>query len=219
MIKVKICGLFVVEHALAASEAGADFLGLVFAPSWRQITPEKALPLVEAVNSQANHPAVVGVFVNTEAKEVNLIASYCRLDWVQLSGDETWKYCQEIKQPIIKAIHISAKSTAEDIFSEMETGYQFRQKERLIYLLDTQVKDAYGGTGQTFNWELVKEIAAGFPVIIAGGLTPANVSQLVKEVHPWGVDVSTGVESNGQKDPSKIRTFIKTVRQVEKNAN
>ena len=87
-------------------------------------------------------------------------------------------------------------------------------KQELIYLLDSPVRDAYGGTGQAFNWQLANEVSARFPVIIAGGLTPANVGQLVKEAQPWGVDVSTGIETNGRKDASKIRAFIEAVRRA-----
>ncbi len=215
MTRVKICGIRHKTHALAAVEAGADFVGLVFAPSRRQVSPQKALPLVEAVRGLGSRPAVVGVFVNAPAEEVNDIANYCQLDWVQLSGDETWQYCQELKKAIIKVIHVSSGQKTDEILADIETGYQLLPEKELVCLLDSRVGEAYGGTGQVFNWQMAIEVSVRFPVMIAGGLTPANVARLIREVQAWGVDVATGVESNGQKDASKIRAFVKAVRSTQ----
>ena len=217
MIRVKICGIKEIEHAIAASKAGADFLGLVFVPSRRQVSAERALHIVETVHSLENKPKVVGVFTNLAVEEVNRIADYCQLDWVQLSGDETWQYCQQIERPVIKVVHVSKNQMAEQVLGDIEMGYRLCRDERLICLLDSQVDAAYGGTGKAFDWHLAMEVSTRFPVIIAGGLTADNVGQLIKEAKPWGVDVSTGVETGGRKDAVKINGFIETVRKADSN--
>ncbi len=219
MTKVKICGLSEIEHAMVAGKAGADFLGLVFAPSRRQVSPQKALPIVEAVHGLRPRPAIVGVFVNSSAQEINRTADYCRLDWVQLSGDETWSCCQDIERPVIKVIHVLPGRTTREILADMERHYQLSATRSLICLLDSKVRDAYGGTGQAFDWQLAEEVSARFPVIIAGGLTAKNVGQLIKQVRPWGVDISSGLETSGQKDALKIRAFVKAVRSADKDVN
>jgi len=212
--RVKICGLSEIEPALAAGKAGADYLGLVFAPSRRQVNPERASQIVAAISSLRPRLAIVGVFVNSAAQEVNHIADYCRLDWVQLSGDETWRYCRNIERPVIKVIHVPTGKKVEPILKKIDMGYRLYSERELICLLDSQVRSTYGGTGQTFDWQLAEEVSARFPVIIAGGLTPANVEQLVRKIQPWGVDVSSGVETNGRKDTSKISAFIEAVRRA-----
>ena len=216
MAKIKICGLTNEEDAIAAAGAGVDFLGLVFASSKRQLSPEKALQIVKAVHKLNQRPLIVGVFVNLAAGEVNGIAGYCRLYLVQLSGDESWSYCLDIERPLIKVIHIETSQTASQVFSEIEEGYKVGLKQRPICLLDTKTGDVYGGSGRVFNWRLAEEASGRYPLIIAGGLSPQNVGKMVKQVNPWGVDVSSGVESGGIKDIKKINDFIKAVRQAEK---
>lgn len=216
MTKIKICGLSEIEHALAAAEAGADFLGMVFASSRRQVAPEKARQIVEAVRKLNNHPPVAGVFVNLAAKEVNKIASFCGLDYIQLSGNESWQDCLDIEKPVIKAIRVATGYSAYDYIKEIEKGHRLLGTGRLLNLLDTFSPEAYGGTGQTFDWSLAKEVSARFPVMIAGGLTPENVTDLIKQARPWGVDVSSGVETDGKKDIAKIKDFIQKVRSADK---
>ncbi len=231
MTRVKICGIRDKACALAAVEAGADFIGLVFAPSQRQVTPAKAVEIASAVKKSSNttRPSpdkrgrwegplssaqVVGVFVNVPSSEVNEIADFCALDWVQLSGDESWEYCREIARPIIKAIRVGQQSP-EEIYAELAAGSKLLPTQRFITLLDSQVEGKYGGTGATFNWELAQQVAERFPVIIAGGLDAENVAQAIETVAPWGVDVSSGVEVGGAKDIGKIRAFLEAVRKAD----
>ncbi len=213
MTRVKICGIKEKAHALAVIEAGGDFIGLVFAPSQRQVTPAQAQDIVSVVKEH-NKTAMVGVFVNMPAHEVNRIADTCNLDWVQLSGDESWEYCRQITRPIIKAVRIGS-GHPEEICANLATGSRLLSSQRHIYLLDSRVEGRYGGSGKTFDWGLARQAAEQFPVIIAGGLTPENVSQAIKTVTPWGVDVSSGVEVDRVKDIVKIRVLIEAVRRTD----
>ncbi|MBI2831292.1 MAG: phosphoribosylanthranilate isomerase [Chloroflexi bacterium] len=216
MTRVKICGLMEVEHALAAAEAGADYIGTILAPSKRRISPEKASQIVDAVRKLKKRPKVVGVFVNSSAEEVNRIAEECKLDLVQLSGDEFWDYCRNIAKPIIKVIHVRGDKTIGEVMLEIEKGYRLSLKQDPIVMLDSHdASGRYGGTGRKFDWQLAKEVSARFPIMVAGGLDITNVGQLLRQVHPWGVDVSSGVETNGVKSIEKIKDFIKTVRSID----
>ena len=216
MTRVKICGIKEEVHALAAVEAGADFIGLVFAPSRRQVSTEKAREIVGTVKKSSSVIKTVGVFVNTPASEVNKIADFCGLDWVQLSGDESWEYCHQITRPVIKAIRISQQHR-EKVYTELTAELKELCPQRFIVLLDSQVEGQYGGTGVTFNWSLARQVAKEVPVIIAGGLNSRNVAQTIEIAAPWGVDVSSGVETDGTKDIAKMKAFIEAVRRTDDN--
>ena len=194
--RVKIDGFKEEEHILAAAEAGADFVGMIFAPGKRQVTQEKATTLVKAVRELDKPPAVVGVFVNTPADEVNRTAEKCELDLVQLSGDEDWQYCLDIDKPVIKVIHVADSDTVDSIVATIEEGYNILQGKDVTYLLDTKSDDAYGGTGQSFSRHIAAGVAGRIPVFIAGGLNPDNVAGVVEEVHPWGTIRRAAPETN-----------------------
>jgi len=215
MTRVKICGIKEKAHALGASRAGADFIGLVMAPSPRQVTVAQAQEIVGALREQHEPVEVVGVFVNMPAPAVNRIARACNLDWVQLSGTETWAYCQMIDRPLIKVVHIEAGQSPEEVRDRLAQGSQALSQQEHRYLLDSRLGDRYGGTGITFDWGLAGEVAREFPLIIAGGLTPENVGEAIKTAAPWGVDVSSGVEVDRVKSTVRIKAFIEAVRRAD----
>jgi phosphoribosylanthranilate isomerase len=217
MTHIKICGIKEEEHARVLAEAGIDFIGLVFASSPRQVTRAQARKIAAAVKKFKNGPETVGVFVNTPAATIRQTAETCGLDWVQLNGDEPWALCRELDLPVIKVIRVSRTHKAEQICSDLEYGDKLLAKRKHIFLLDANARDKYGGTGTKFDWKLAVPIARRLPVIIAGGLTPDNVKEAVKLIKPWGVDVSSGVETKGAKDMRKIMNFINSVREADAN--
>lgn len=217
MTRIKICGIKEERHALAAAKAGADFIGLVFAPSPRRISLEQAQKIAMAVK-QSGHPTeIVGVFANSLAATVNLIAENCYLDRVQLSGDESWEYCREIARPLIKAVRVKRGQSASEVCAYLAEGTSALSRQKHDFLLDPKIRGKYGGTGTRLDWNLARQVAGEFPVILAGGLTPENVSTALKKVSPWGIDVSSGVEVGGVKHVARIRAFIKAVRRFDEH--
>lgn len=200
MTRVKICGLQTIEHALGAVEAGANALGFVFAPSSRRVTPETARTIIQNLPPFVS---TVGVFVDEDPKVVDHIARFCSLDMLQLHGSESPDYCRRFgARRVIKALRISDRNSLDK--AEGYRGFSL--------LLDTYVPGAQGGTGKTFDWSLAREAKVFGPVILAGGLNPGNVTQAVREADPFAVDVSSGVETDGVKDPVKMRKFIDELR-------
>lgn len=212
MTRVKICGLKDKAHALVAAEAGADFIGMVFAPCPRQVTVAQAYEIAQAVRKSRSAVQVVGVFVDTAPPVINQIADAC-LDWVQLSGNESWELCRQIKKPVIKAVRMGKEP--KKLATIMATGEKMLDGLKHLYLLDSDVRGKFGGTGTTFDWSQARPLTGAFPVVIAGGLTPQNVAQAIKIAAPWGVDVSSGVETDGVKDVAKITAFIEAVRRAD----
>ncbi len=221
---VKICGLREMASVNAAVEAGADFIGVVFAESPRRATLAQARAIrsrlgprvevldataeaVTAARRSAGQPLLVGVFADQPPEEMNRIAQAADLDLVQLSGGEDPVLVARLVRPALRAVHVGADDTPERVLARARAA-------RAILLLDTRDAARRGGTGRTFDWRIATAVARQAPLMLAGGLTPATVGDAVRTVRPWAVDVSSGVETDGAKDVAKIRAFIDAVRTV-----
>ncbi|MBF0429179.1 MAG: phosphoribosylanthranilate isomerase [Magnetococcales bacterium] len=203
MPRIKICGITNVEDAQAAVEAGADALGFVFySRSKRYVTPGDVAKILKDIPPFIT---ITGLFVNSSREEILTIASSCRLDVIQLHGDETPGECRRLPGRVIKAIRVAGPKDLHGL-------------ERFpvnALLLDAKVQDHYGGSGCLFDWSLLANFNPAVPLILAGGLNPDNVTMAVQQVHPYAVDVSSGVESSpGIKDHKKMVQFIRCVRQA-----
>jgi phosphoribosylanthranilate isomerase len=228
-----------VDDALVAAEAGADFVGLVFAESPRRVTTEEAIEIVRALGAPLREleqagppphyegdegdvmawfrhgaqalerllarkrPLTVGVFQDQRLEEVNSVADEVGVDLIQLSGGESWRDCLLVNRQVIKGVDAEPFASAEDLLVGLEAG------TAVACLLDSS-----RGHGERADWSLAAGVAARLPVILAGGLTPENVAEAVRQVRPWGVDVSSGVESEGAKDPEKIRSFVAAAKEA-----
>jgi phosphoribosylanthranilate isomerase len=218
MVRVKICGIGTVEVALAAVEAGAHALGFVFAPSPRQVAPREAERIVGTLPPFISK---VGVFVDTPRREVAEIAEVCRLDVLQFHGRETPDYCRGWRQQVVKSFRVRDGSVLE----------QLDRYDVDACLLDAFVLGQAGGTGQCFDWSLIRQTAVPDPlvyapaealtrsatsrrIILAGGITPDNVEQAIRQTMPYAIDVSSGVETSGIKDHDKIRALLTVVRRI-----
>lgn len=213
-MKVKICGITTLDDAQAAIEAGADMLGFNFYPaSPRYIAPEYCGRMVSAlitrVTRHPSPPTLVGVFVNTPAPEVASMMAYCSLDLAQLSGDEPAETLSLLGGRAYKAIQPLTLGLAEEGAGRYTSGACGRP----ALLVDTPHQRLYGGTGRPGDWSVASHIANVYPILLAGGLTPENVSGAVQKVMPWGVDVASGVESSpGVKDYRKMQAFVHAAR-------
>ncbi len=206
MIRVKICGITRTSDAAWAALCGADALGFVFADSSRRVKPEKAASIIRRLPPFISS---VGVFVNAPLSEVRRILRICPLDVLQFHGEEDDEYCGRFRKccKIVKVIRVS-----DNIPPAVFRSYRNAD----AFLLDTFVAGKHGGTGRTFNPSLLAGIKTAKPLIIAGGLNPENIRQMLNRFRPFGVDVSGGVEARpGKKDPGLVRRFIRYVKMIE----
>ena len=199
MVKVKICGICDSDGAAAAIEAGADLLGFHFCSSQRQVSPEEAKAIIDGLSLR---PTIVGVFIDLEAEEVRQIADFVGLDLLQLHGSEQPGF--EAGRPLMKVLKVK-----DDQVPDVDAWPD-------PIMLDSWSADQRGGTGRAWDWNQARDVLAARQVFIAGGLEPGNVGKVVSAFKPYGVDVSSGVESAVRvKDPDKVRAFVHAARLAE----
>jgi phosphoribosylanthranilate isomerase len=210
MTRVKICGIRTLEHAAAALEAGADYLGFIFyPPSHRYVEPTHVGEIVAACRERFGNQtrwSAVGVFVDMPLAEAQAVCATARLDLAQLCGAEDREYAVQLGTPVVRVVHVDGGGLPTAPTSADTHGARH-------VLLDAKADGRYGGTGTTYPWAAVRDAAA--LAFLAGGLTPANVAEAIETARPWAVDVSSGVETDRQKDPALIRAFISEVRRVD----
>jgi phosphoribosylanthranilate isomerase len=212
LVRVKICGITNVEDALAATEAGADLLGFNFyPPSPRYVTMERAGEIIAALlrseggRDRQQPIRTVGVFVDEELDRVREAIRECDLDYAQLHGEEPPEYVAALEGRAIKALRVRSEADIERLAAYSASAY----------LLDAYHATKSGGTGQAWDWGLATAAKQYGPIIVAGGLTPDNVAEVVRQVQPYGVDVSSGVESTpGRKDIAKVQRFVAAAKGV-----
>ncbi len=203
--RVKVCGITRIEDGLAATSFGADAIGFVFyAPSPRYVAPTHAREIAAAI---APFVSTVGLFVDADVATVSNVLQTIRLDYLQFHGDESPEYCAQFGVPFLKAIRVKP---GVDL---LQYAAEFHAAKAI--LLDAFVEGTHGGTGQRFDWQLIPRNLP-LPVIWSGGLVPGNVTDAIRKVMPWAVDVSSGVEiAKGVKDAGKIEQFMRGVRNAD----
>jgi len=202
MTRVKICGITRVEDGLACAQLGADAIGLVFyAPSPRHVSVEQARAIMAVLPPFIT---TVGLFVDADSTEVSAVLRQLPLDLLQFHGSESPDYCQGFSRPYLKAVRVKPG------LDLVQYAAQYERAKGL--LLDAHVEGIAGGTGQAFDWNLIPA-RLPLPIVLSGGLHPANVTEAIKRVQPAAVDISSGVESTkGIKDAAKIAAFMQGVR-------
>lgn len=213
MIVIKVCGFTEKEHVVYGVEAGVDMVGLVFYEgSRRYVDPEKAMDLSSQICR--DKAALVGLFVNPDIGRVVGLNHLCKFDYIQLSGCETPEFCREVYLKTgVKVIKTVRVQTGTGNLLDESIGYP--EEMVPVLLTDTPGITAWGGTGLSWDYAGAKELSSRRRVMLAGGLNSDNVAYAINLVHPWGVDVSSSVETKGVKDPDKMREFICAVRYAD----
>ena len=216
--RVKICGVQRADDAIEAARSGADFIGIAFVPGRRRtLETSQAHRIVSTLRDAVDRPPkVVGLTAAQPLKDVRRIVAESGVDMVQLCGGEDLDYAEGVGVPVIRVVHVPLSQDRRETLDEIRREVRaFRDRGHTV-TLDRKVGELQGGTGESFDWEVARALAGeGYCFFLAGGLTPDNVGEAVRTVRPWGVDVSTGVETGGSKDHGKISAFVAAAKAAQ----
>lgn len=209
--KIKICGITNLEDARFVAGALVDYLGFIFyEKSPRYVEPAKAGAIINWIEG----PEKVGIFVNQPLDDVNRIAKETGLDYVQLHGDESPEYCELVDKSVIKVIHIEEETVGYLLKHQIE---QYADVVDYI-LFDTKIDGLWGGTGQSFDWDILNDIGMDTPFFLSGGLNADNVKEAIETLQPYAIDVSSSLEKKpGVKDFRKIEAFMDEIRSIQED--
>jgi phosphoribosylanthranilate isomerase len=219
--QTKICGIRSSQSAFAAAKASSNYIGFNFVTaSKRLIDANQAKTIIRALKNahpEPNRPKVVGVFANQPLLYINSVAEYCDLDMVQLSGDEPFSFAQRVISPVIKAIKVDTEASKEAELNRLDQLSRLAKKMNLLVILDKYDRHLQGGTGHIHDWDLAAKLAEHHSFLLSGGLNLENIHEAIESVRPFGVDVASGVEMDGQDDATKITEFLSAVQSAKQN--
>jgi phosphoribosylanthranilate isomerase len=218
MTIVKICGLRDAEHALIAAESGADLLGFNLVEGVRrQLTEAAAIDVISTYRERHGDggPGLVGLFANQPLDFVNRVVRECGLDYAQLCGDEPLEYWDAVDAKVIRPVRVSDDIDRQEAIANVLAAVGEAVSRGHSVILDKHQAGALGGTGASFDWTIAERVARDYDILLAGGLDPENVGAAISIARPWGVDVSSGVETDGAKDAPKIRAFVEAAKDAD----
>ena len=223
MTHIKACGFTTLDPMVAAAKAGVDSIGLVMIPGLkRSLSVRKAQTLLTSLDvALKGHPKpeIVGLFGGQSSEEVNKIASKLNMDSVQLCSDESMSFCSEMALPIYKVIGVNPDIPINSQLPRIMVIAQRHSMAGHRIVLDSKPTALdFGGTGRKFDWEIAGQLAEAFDIQLAGGLNPDNIAEAIKTVKPWGIDTSSGIETDGEKDVKKVIAFIKNAQEADEAA-
>jgi len=220
-LQTKICGIRSHQSALAAAKGSANYIGFNFVTtSKRLIDANHAKTIVRDLKNEypePDRPRVVGVFANQPLLYVNSVAEYCDLDMVQLSGDEPFAFAQLVISPVIKAIKVDTDASKEAELNRLDQLSRLAKKMNLLVILDKYDQYLQGGTGHIHDWDLAAKLAEHYSFLLSGGLNLENINEAILSVRPFGVDVASGIEIDGQDDGTKITEFLRAAQASSEN--